>query len=188
MTAAPVHRRHILRAALAASAAAAFPMPAISQGAGPPVIVIGGGFGGASCVRALRRADPRIAVTLVEVNAIYTAPPQSNAVIAGLADLKAQQFGYGAIRKAGVNVVISAATAIDPQARTVSLTDGAKLSYERLVLSPGIEFRAGAIPGYDAAAMVAMRQWWPCRRPIMMGRRSRPCGASLRRWTTAARW
>ena len=47
----------------------------IAQGAGPPVVVIGGGFGGASCARALRKADPRIAVTLVEANATYTALP-----------------------------------------------------------------------------------------------------------------
>ena len=74
MTAARVHRRQFLKLA-AAVTAAGFPAPALAQGAGPPVVVIGGGFGGASCARALRKADPRIAVTLVEANATYTALP-----------------------------------------------------------------------------------------------------------------
>ena len=86
-----VHRRQLLQAAAAGAAAAAFPAPMLAQGAGPPVVVIGGGFGGASCARALRKADPRIAVTLVEANATYTALPHSNAVIGGLVDLKHQQ-------------------------------------------------------------------------------------------------
>ena len=80
-------------------------------------MVIGGGFGGASCARALRKADPHIAVTLVEANATYTALPHSNAVIAGLAELSQQQFGYDKIKSAGIAVALSAATAIDPDKR-----------------------------------------------------------------------
>ncbi len=152
----PIDRRHLLTAAAASAAAAAFPSPLVSQGAGPSVVVIGGGFGGASCARALRKADPRIAVTLVEANAVYTAPPQSNEAIAGLVELKHQQFGYDRIKSAGVHVAIASATAIDPQQRSVTLANGTKLSYERLVVSPGIDFRAGAIQGYDAAAMKLM--------------------------------
>ena len=159
MTAARVHRRQFLKSA-AAAAAVAFPTPLVAQGAGPPVVVIGGGFGGASCARALRKTDPRIAVTLIEANATYTALPHSSAVIAGLAELKHQQFGYDGIKRAGVNVVLSSATAIDPQARSVTLADGTKLDYERLVLSPGIEFRGGAIQGYDRAAMAVMPPAW----------------------------
>ena len=133
-----------------------FPAPLLAQGAGPPVVVIGGGFGGASCARALRKADPRIAVTLVEANATYTALPHSNAVIGGLIELSHQQFGYDKIKSAGVNVTLSAATAVDPEKRVVTLADGTKLNYERLVVSPGIDFRSGAIQGYDRAAMDVM--------------------------------
>ncbi len=97
----------------------------------------------------MRKADPRIAVTLVEANATYTALPHSNAVIGGLVELSHQQFGYDKIKSAGVNVALSAATAIDPEKRTVTLADGTKLNYERLVVSPGIDFRSGAIQGYD---------------------------------------
>jgi sulfide dehydrogenase [flavocytochrome c] flavoprotein chain len=151
-----VHRRQLLQAAAASAAAAAFPAPAVTQGAGARVVVIGGGFGGASCARALRKADPQIAVTLVEANATYTALPHSNAVIAGLADFQQQQFGYDRIKSAGIAVALSAASAIDPDKRMVTLADGTTLGYERLVVSPGIEFRSGAIQGYDRAAMQIM--------------------------------
>ena len=104
----------------------------------------------------MRKADPRIAVTLVEANATYTALPHSNAVIAGLIELRHQQFGYDRIKSAGVNVALSAATAVDPEKRAVTLADGTKLNYERLVVSPGIDFRSGAIQGYDRAAMDVM--------------------------------
>jgi sulfide dehydrogenase [flavocytochrome c] flavoprotein subunit len=128
----------------------------LGQNLGPPVIVIGGGFGGAACARALRKADPRIVVTLVEANPTYTAMPHSNAVIGGLAELSQQQFGYDKIKNADIDVALSAATSIDADKKVVSLADGGKLTYERLVLSPGIEFRSGSIQGYDAAARAAM--------------------------------
>jgi NADPH-dependent 2,4-dienoyl-CoA reductase/sulfur reductase-like enzyme len=128
----------------------------LAQGAGPPVVVVGGGFGGASCARALRKADPRLAVTLVEANATYTALPHSNAVLGGLIELSQQQFGYEGIKSAGIDVALSAATAIDADKREVTLADGRRLNYERLVISPGVEFRAGSIQGYDRAAMAAM--------------------------------
>jgi NADPH-dependent 2,4-dienoyl-CoA reductase/sulfur reductase-like enzyme len=156
MPGARVHRRHVLTSSAAALAAAVLPAPLLAQGAGAPVVIIGGGFGGASCARALRKADPRIAVTLVEANPTYIAPPQSNAVIAGLTDLSHQQFGYDGLKRAGIAVEISAAVAVDPTKRIVTLANGKALPYERLVVSPGIDFRAGAIQGYDQAAMKVM--------------------------------
>ena len=65
MTGARIHRRQFLKSAAAAGAATACFAPAVAQGSGPRVVIIGGGFGGTGCARALRRADPRIAVTLV---------------------------------------------------------------------------------------------------------------------------
>src|ERR1043165_3572077 len=107
-------RRQFLKPPAAGPAALSFPAPLIAQGSGPPVIVVGGGFGGASCARALRKTDPRLAVTLIEANATYTALPHSNSVITGLADMAQQQFGYDKIKSAGVTVALSAATAVDP--------------------------------------------------------------------------
>src|SRR3954462_9940035 len=131
-------RRDILAGA-AASAAALVAAPALSQNSGPRVIVIGGGFGGADCARTLKRANARIAVTLIEANAKFSACPLANAVLAGLRPIQAQQFGYARITADNVNVVIQKATAVDPVARTVTLANGTTLGYDRLVISPGVD-------------------------------------------------
>ena len=143
-----------------AASAAIFPMPTIAQDGNARVVVVGGGFGGAACARALKRANPRLSVTLVETNRIFTACPLSNAAIAGLRDLKLQDFGYDQVGAAGVGMEFGAATAIDPAAKNVTLADGRKLGYERLVLAPGIDFRWDALPGYSLAAANVMPHAW----------------------------
>ena len=103
-------RREFLKLGVAASTAL-LPLPALAQGAAPRVVVVGGGFAGASCARALRQADGRIAVTLVEANATFTACPFSNAVIGGLRELSAQQFTYDRVAADGI-VIACASTAV----------------------------------------------------------------------------
>lgn len=120
------------------------------------VVVIGGGFGGASCARALRQADGKLDVTLVEANKTFTSCPLSNEVVAGLRDIGAQQFGYDRIAAEGVRVVLQAATAIDATGHKVTLADGTTLSYDRLVLAPGIDIDFTALQGYDEAASAVM--------------------------------
>jgi NADPH-dependent 2,4-dienoyl-CoA reductase/sulfur reductase-like enzyme len=148
----PIDRRRFLTTTMAAASAAIASPHVRAQGAGPRIVVVGGGFGGAACARALRKADPRINVTLAEQSRTYTASPMSNAVIAGLRDLSAQQFGYDKLAVDGIKIALSAARAIDVRARSVTLADGTGLAYDRLVISPGVDFRWGAIPGYDQAA------------------------------------
>src|ERR1700754_2498536 len=98
-----VSRRTLLRLTAAASAVAAFPAPSIGQNA-PRVVVIGGGFGGANCARALKGMIPNCSVTLIADGETYTAFPLSNAVLAGLRPLTAQQFGYEKIAAVGVTI------------------------------------------------------------------------------------
>jgi NADPH-dependent 2,4-dienoyl-CoA reductase/sulfur reductase-like enzyme len=124
------------------------------------VVVVGGGFGGASCARALRRTDPKLQVTLIEPNRTFTACPFSNEVIAGLRELETQQFTYDRIIAEGVTVIAQAAVRIDPQTRVVGLTDGQSLAYDRLVLSPGIDLRFDALPGYDEETAARMPHAW----------------------------
>lgn len=144
-------------AGLIAAGTLALAAPAIARAQGAArVIVIGGGFGGASCARALRKADTRLDVTLVEPNATFTACPFSNKVIAGLRDITAQQFTYQTMAAEGIRVIAQAASAIDASARQVTLSDGSRLAYDRLVLSPGIDLDFKAIQGYDEAASEAM--------------------------------
>ncbi len=112
----------VRRAVLAGLAAAALPRPALAQGAHGRVVVVGGGFGGATAARVLHRAG--VAVTLVEPAETYWACPFSNEVIAGLRPLSAQAFGYDGLRASGVIVARTKAAAIDGAAdRSASPTD-----------------------------------------------------------------
>jgi sulfide dehydrogenase [flavocytochrome c] flavoprotein chain len=153
-------RRDVLTGAVATGAAAAlFPRPSIAQTA-PHVVVVGGGFAGATAARAVRALDPTIAVTLVETNRVFTACPFSNGVIAGLRTLEAQQFSYDKVVANGVVVAPGTANLIDQQTRTIAVGDGVRLRYDRLVLAPGIDLRWDAIPGYDEAAAEKMPHAW----------------------------
>lgn len=150
-----VDRRRLIKAAAASAAAAAFPKPSIAQGKSR-VVIVGGGFGGTNCARALRKVDPKIAVTLVEANPIYTAPPHSNAVLAGLTDIKAQQFGYDGVKAIGIEIVLSPMVGVDHAKRVVTTGGGEAVPFDRLVVSPGISFQPDALEGYDKAAMAVM--------------------------------
>jgi sulfide dehydrogenase [flavocytochrome c] flavoprotein subunit len=124
------------------------------------VVVVGGGFGGAACARALKRIDAKLEVTLIEPNATYTACPFSNEVIAGLRGIEAQQFSYDRIAADGIAVIARAASKVDQGAHKVTLDDGTSLSYDRLVLAPGIDLRFDALEGYDEAASEKMPHAW----------------------------
>ncbi|MDB5608470.1 MAG: cytochrome [Bradyrhizobium sp.] len=152
-------RRDVVRGIAASTASLTLPSPLLAQSAAR-VVVIGGGFGGASCARALRRIDPKLQVTLIESNRTFTACPFSNEVIAGLREMEAQQFTYDRIVAEGVTVIAQAASKIDPQTRMVGLADGNSLTYDRLVLAPGIDLRFDALPGYDEAATARMPHAW----------------------------
>ena len=171
MTAHRTSRRDFLKTAVAGASAAVLPLPAIAQGAGGRVVVVGGGFGGATCARFIRRIDPHIAVTLVEASPTFTACPFSNLVIVGLRDLKAQEFGYDKLAADQVTVQISPATAIDAQGRNVTLGNGASLPYDRLVLSPGIDIRWDGLPGYTEAAAERMPHAWKAGEQTLLLRR-----------------
>ncbi|OAS15833.1 cytochrome C [Methylobacterium platani] len=143
---------------MAGLAAATLPRPAVAQGARGRVVVVGGGFGGATAARVLQRAG--LSVTLVEPAETYWACPFSNEVIAGLRPMAAQGFGYEALRARGVTVARTSAEAIDGAGRRVRLADGTTLDYDRLVVSPGIALRFDALAGYDEAAAQVMPHAW----------------------------
>ena len=154
-----VTRRDVARGIAAVAAMAALPCPSLAQSPAR-VAVIGGGFGGASCARALRQLDGRLQVSLIEPDRVFTACPFSNEVIGGLRELGQQQFTYDRIAAEGVTVIAQAAAKIDPERRAVELADGNFLTYDRLVLAPGIDMRFDALPGYDEAASARMPHAW----------------------------
>ncbi|MEA1833646.1 NAD(P)/FAD-dependent oxidoreductase [Methylobacterium durans] len=127
-------------------------------GTRPKVVVIGGGFGGGAAARALHRLG--LDVTLVEPSRTYCACPGSNAALVGLRPLAGQVFDYAGFARAGIGVVHERAIGIDASARRVRLSAGGDLAYDRLIVSPGVEMRLDAIPGYDCAASAAMPHAW----------------------------
>jgi sulfide dehydrogenase [flavocytochrome c] flavoprotein chain len=154
------HSRRQFLKATALTSFALLPMPAIAQGGAGRVVVVGGGFAGASCARALKKLDPRVSVTLVEQSRTFTACPFSNEVIAGLRELREQQFDYAKFAGDGVTMAFDTATAVDAQARAVTLANGTQLPYDRLVLAPGIDLRWDGLPGYTEAAAERMPHAW----------------------------
>jgi NADPH-dependent 2,4-dienoyl-CoA reductase/sulfur reductase-like enzyme len=163
-------RRAFLRGSVATGSAVLLAAPGLGQ-AKARVVVLGGGFAGATCARELQRADSRFAVTLVEENPIYTACPFSNSVIAGLRDIAAQRFGYDMLRNAGIAVLQDRASSVDPQKRLVSLNGGSALGYDRLLVAPGIDIRWDALPGYDEAAAEVMPHAWKAGEQTLLLRR-----------------
>jgi len=152
-----LNRRTLLKSAAAGAAAAALPRRGMAQ-TSPRVVVIGGGFGGATCARELKRSG--LAVSLVEMNPLYTACPFSNSVLAGLRPIEAQQFKLTAAETDGIDILRQKAISVDPQARRVVLEDGVALDYDRLVLSPGVDIRFDSLPGYDEEASTALPHAW----------------------------
>ncbi|WP_442869188.1 FCSD flavin-binding domain-containing protein [Bradyrhizobium sp. CCBAU 45384] len=170
MTARPMTRRTAALGITAAAATLARPSLLCAQSTGR-VVVVGGGFGGAACARALKRAQADLQVILIEPNAVFTACPFSNQVIAGLRDIEAQQFDYNKLAAEGITVIGHAVATIEPQQRSVMTADGVALPYDRLVLSPGIDFHFEALPGYDEAASEIMPHAWKAGAQTLLLRR-----------------
>lgn len=153
-----MNRRTLVKAMAAAGvASSAVGLQACSQNvratSGKEVVIIGGGFGGSTVAKYLKRFDADIKVTLVEPKQTYMTCPGSNWYLAGLVDVEYLTHNYDSLKsKHGVNVIHQMATAVDHAKKTVTLADGQVLSFDRLVVSPGIDFRWDAIEGYSQAA------------------------------------
>ncbi len=155
-----LQRRTVLGSALAGAAALALPSIVRAQGAAAQVVVIGGGFGGATAARYLKARAPQVQVTLVEPSQRFYTCPFSNMVLAGLRSLDSIGHGYDDLRRAGVTVIHARAEDVDTDARRVRLSSGQTLHYDKLVLSPGVDMRWNALEGYDeAAAQQAPHAW-----------------------------
>jgi sulfide dehydrogenase [flavocytochrome c] flavoprotein chain len=152
-----ISRRHFLGAAGASALALA---GCATNGANPGgvaskghVVVIGGGYGGATAAKYIRMwSDGAIAVTLVEPQAAFVSCPISNLVLGGTKSLADITLPYDSLNKRhGVRIVRDMASAIDVDKRTVSLASGAKLSFDKLIVSPGIDLNFATIDGLNAA-------------------------------------
>jgi sulfide dehydrogenase [flavocytochrome c] flavoprotein chain len=171
-------RRRVLGAGLAATVAA--PLFGCASTAGGPslgrVVVIGGGYGGATAARYLRLWG-NVDVTLIERNDTFVSCPISNLVLGGHKTLADITVPYGGLAALGVKRIQGEASAIDAQARQVRLADGRTLPYDRLIVSPGIDFMFDQIAGLNAAAQDKILHAW----------KAGPQTAALRRQLEAMR-
>ena len=146
-----LNRRAFIRTGIATAAALNAPM--VMGQAKPRVVVIGGGAGGATAARYIAKdSKGAVEVTLVEANPIYTTCFFSNLYIGGFREFESLQHGYDKLAATGVTVINDLATGVDRAAKTVTLAGGQVLPYDRLVLSPGIDFRDGSVPGWSVDA------------------------------------
>ena len=124
------------------------------------VIVIGGGFGGATAAKYLKRMNPKISVTLIEPSSQFSTCPFSNTVIGGTNKMDYITHSFDALKRRGVNVVQDLVTHINGDRKIVSLAKNGKMSYDRCIVSPGIDFRWDRIEGMDAASAGIIPHAW----------------------------
>jgi sulfide dehydrogenase [flavocytochrome c] flavoprotein chain len=125
---------------------------------GKRVVVIGGGWGGATASKYVRLADPTTEVILLEPNKQFISCPMSNLVLSGVRTIESLTMSYDGLRRHGVKVMHERALALDPAARRVRVGDG-YLEYDRLILSPGIDFQWDQVQGLAEAQDVVLNAW-----------------------------
>ncbi len=124
------------------------------------VVVIGGGFGGATVARYLKLWGGNVDVTLVERNASFVSCPISNLVLGGHKQIGDITRGYDGLKAAGIRVMQAEVAAIDAAGKKVRLSGGGELAYDRLVVAPGIDFMNETIGGLNAAAQEKILHAW----------------------------
>jgi NADPH-dependent 2,4-dienoyl-CoA reductase/sulfur reductase-like enzyme len=139
---------------------------------GRRVVVIGGGWGGATAAKYVRLADPSIEVILLEPSRRFVSCPFSNLVLGGARTIDALTFSYSALGDHGVKVRHEAATAVDPVGKTVRVGDGT-LAYDRLVVSPGVDFQVEQVEGLAAAGDKVLHAWKAGPQTVELARQMR---------------
>ena len=153
----PMKRRQFIQTASTGTALGALGLTAgcasIGNGNGPKVVVVGGGYGGATAAKYVRMwSDYGIQVTVVEPNPSFISCPISNLVIGGSKTMADITTSYdNLVKRHGVNWVQERDVSIDPDKRVLKLAGGTELSYDRLILSPGVDFMFDALPGLSKA-------------------------------------
>lgn len=149
--------RRVLIGSGAAAAMLAAPMVRAAGHGKPRVVVVGGGAGGATAARYIAKdSEGEISVTLIEPTRKYYTCFFSNLYLGGFKQIEDIGHSYGTLAAGGVNVVHDWAIGVDRDAKTVSLAGGGTVGYDKLILSPGIDFVEGAVEGWDLSAQNAM--------------------------------
>lgn len=151
MTSSRISRRDFIKWSAAGAGAAAVSGCASMGGSAGRVVVVGGGYGGATAAKFIKLWAPDIDVTLVEPSQYFISCPISNLVLGGNAQMGDITFSYEGLRSRGIRVIRDSAVAVDAEKRQVRLAGGDSLPYDRVVVSPGIEFMFDQIPALKSA-------------------------------------
>lgn len=153
-----VNRRTFIGTGVVATAALSAPKVFGASHGKPKVVVIGGGAGGATAARYIAKdSKGEIDVTLIEPTRTYYTCFFSNLYLGGFRDIASIGHTYGTLAADyGINVVHDWAVGVDRDAKTVALAGGGSVPYDRLIISPGIDFVDGAVPGWDLSAQNKM--------------------------------
>lgn len=143
-------RRDFLKWAAAGTGVAALGGCATAgSGSAGRVVVIGGGYGGATAAKFVKLWAPDIDVALIEMNDHFVSCPISNLVLGGNAQMNQITFSYDGLRKRGIRVIRDEAIAIDAAKRQVTLASGGFVAYDRVIVSPGVDFLYEQIPSLN---------------------------------------
>lgn len=151
MTSSRISRREFIKWTAAGAGATAMSGCASMGGSAGRVVVVGGGYGGATAAKFIKLWAPDIDVTLVEPNQHFISCPISNLVLGGNAQMGDITFSYEGLRSRGIRVIRDSAAAIDAEKRQVRLAGGDSLPYDRVIVSPGVEFMFDQIPALKSA-------------------------------------
>ncbi len=134
--------------------------PGLLLSATRKVVVVGGGVGGCTAAKYLRKLDPTLEVTLIEAKKTYTSCFMSNEVLSGDRTLESITFDYQGLERYGVNIVHDRVTAIEADAKVVVTGTDQRFGYDACIVSPGVDFKWDAIEGYDEAVSELIPHAW----------------------------
>ena len=142
----------------------------LSPKSGRRVIVVGGGWGGATAAKYIRLQDPSIEVVLLEPNRTFVSCPFSNLVLSGVETLDALTLRYDGLRAHGVKIRHEAATALEPDTKRVRIGEG-YLEYDRLVVAPGVDFLWSQVDGVAGQEASILHAWKAGPQTVELARR-----------------
>ena len=155
-----IRRREFLTLAGGTIAIASLGFPIVGLAASKRVVIVGGGIGGATAAKYIKMEDASIEVTIVEPNKTYHTCFMSNEVLGGERDISTIQFNYDGLKARGIKVLHDMVVDIDPVAKKVVTQGGTALTYDRCIVSPGVDFRWESIEGYDAEVAKSIPHAW----------------------------
>lgn len=153
-----INRRDFIKLTTLAGASLGFPQLALA--ASPRVVIVGGGVGGCTAAKYLRKLNPNIEVTLLEAKKAYTSCFMSNEILSGDRTLESLTFDYEGLRRRGVKVVNERVSAIEADKKQVVTVNGQSFRYDACVVSPGVDFKWDAIEGYDESVSEVIPHAW----------------------------